>query len=179
MLPAMLLLTASACATTLARMDLDQLAAAAHAVVRVECLDSESRVERGQMWTVTRFELRESFKGYAPGILTVRLPGGSAGGLRVTIDGVPRFAPGEETILFLERTQRGEFTVTGWVQGTFRVRRDTAGGGTVVTQDSAGFAIFDPESRRFMAMGARRMPLDVFRARLAAAVERAARGARL
>jgi hypothetical protein len=41
-----------------------------------------------------------------------------------------------------------------------------------VTQDSSAFAVFDAAARTFRAQGIRRMPIEEFRARLAAAVSR-------
>ena len=42
-----------------------------------------------------------------------------------------------------------------------------------VTQDSSAFAVFDPATRAFRTEGIRRMPIEQFRARVAAAIARA------
>ena len=63
-------------ATTLVRMDLDQLTATASTIARVRCLGNEVRVEDGEIWTFTRFEVQETLKGTAPREITVRLLGG-------------------------------------------------------------------------------------------------------
>lgn len=160
------------CATTLARMSLGELAAASSAVARVRCLDNESRWDGGEIWTFSTFEVLETLKGTAPRLITVRLPGGRVGHLLSRVDGVPRFHPDEEAILFLERTPAGDFSVTSWVQGTFRIRREPHTGKARVTQDSAAFPVFDPATRRFQETGIRNLPLDVFKQRLAATVER-------
>ncbi len=173
---AILLVALAARATTLARMTLNELVAAAEVVARAQCLGSESRWEGGEIWTFTTFELTETLKGVAPRLLTVRLLGGRAGHLISTVDGVPRFRPGEEAILFLERTPAGDFSVTGWVQGTFRIRRDAQTGEESVTQDSSRFGVFDPATRRFRVAGIRQLPLEVFKQRVAEALERQANG---
>ena len=162
----------SADATTLARMDLDELTATATAVARVRCLGNESRWEGREIWTLTSFEVEETFKGAIPRLITVRLVGGKVGHLISTVNGVPRFLPGEEVIVFLERTSAGDFSVTSWIQGTFRIRRDVHTGRERVTQDTAGVAIFDPATRQFQAGGTRDLPFEVFRERLAKAIER-------
>ncbi len=163
-------------ATTLARMSLDELAAAAHVVAQVQCLGSESRWEGGAIWTFTQFEVMETMKGAAPRLITVRVPGGRVGHLQSFVDGAPRFQPGEEVIVFLERTRAGDFSVTSWIQGTFRIRRDASSGQGSVTQDSSGFAVFDPATRKFRSAGVRNLPLEQFKQRVAEAVERRASG---
>ncbi len=178
LLSAFLFLLAAALAqsTTLARLSLDDLAAAASVVARVECLGNESRWEGGEIWTFTSFEVVEIMKGVVPRLITVRLPGGQVGHLISTVDGVPRFRAGEQAILFLERTRAGDFAVLAWVQGTFRIHRDTHTGRQSVTQDSSSFAVFDPATRQFRPAGIRKLPLHVFRQRLADAIERSRNG---
>ena len=163
-------------ATTLARMSLDELAAAAHVIVEAYCLENEARWERGEIWTFTNLEVTETIKGVAPRLITVRLLGGRVGHLISTVNGVPRFQPGEDVVLFLERTPAGDFSVTSWVQGTFRIRRDPQTGRKAVTQDSAGAGVFDPATRRFHTSGIRNLPVEVFRQRLAETLERQSRG---
>jgi hypothetical protein len=85
---------------------------------------------------------------------------------------VPRFAPGEETYLFLEPTSAGDLSVTSWVQGTFRVRRDAATQKESVTQDTGAVSVFDPATRQFKPGGARNMPVEEFREHVRAAVDR-------
>jgi len=164
-------------ATTLAQMDLTQLAHAAQVVARVRCLGSESRRDAGQIWTFTRFAVVETMQGSPDATLLVRLPGGRDGHLIENVEGVPRFSPGEETILFLERTRltqqsgAGEWSVTAWGEGTFRIARDARSGRESVTQDSSRMAVFDRASRTFRRQGIARMPMSEFRARLAAAMK--------
>jgi hypothetical protein len=158
-------------ATTMVRMDLDQLTAAASTVARVRCLANEWRVEDGTAWTLTTFEVLETLKGSTPPRITVRLVGGRAGNLRVRVEGVPRFEIGEEVYLFLEPNRAGELTVTSWAQGTFRVQR-TSPKVELVTQDTGGVSIFDPETKQYRAGGVRNLPLAEFKQRVSEAVER-------
>ncbi len=156
-------------ATTLARLDLQQLARAADAVARVRCTDSASYLERGSVWTHTQFTVIETLKGAPPAQLTVRLPGGRSGHILVSIEGVPRFRPGEEGVLFLEKLATEDYSVTAWALGAFRIRRNEQTGVETVTQDSSAVAVFDPVSRRFVTEGIRDLPLGEFRRRLAVA----------
>jgi hypothetical protein len=88
------------------------------------------------------------------------------------VEGTPKFNPGDDAVVFLKRLRAGGFTVAGWVEGTFRISRDPRSGSQTVTQDSASFAVFDVAARTFRTEGIRRMPIDEFRARIAAAVAR-------
>jgi hypothetical protein len=169
LLPALLFLPAIR-ATTLARLSLDQLGAGSDAVARVRCAGAESRWENGSIWTVTKFDIVETLKGRLPREITVRLPGGRVGHLTATVDGTPKFNPGVEAVVFLERSRAGGFTVAGWVEGTFRISRDPRTGSETVTQDSSAFAVFDAATRTFRTEGIRRMPMEMFRARIAASV---------
>lgn len=161
-------------ATTLVRMDLDELTRTAAVVARARCLGSSSRWEDGHLWTLTTFEVTEVWKNKAPRTIVVRLVGGADGQRTVLVDGVPRFRAAEEVVLFLEPTAKGEMTVTSWGQGTFRIRRDPGTREESVTQDTSGISMFDPATRQLHAGSVRRMEIGEFRAR----VVRAAAGAR-
>jgi hypothetical protein len=160
-------------ATTLVRLSLDQLAAAADAVARVRCTSVEARWENNEIWTVTGFEIVETMKGALPIRITVRLPGGRVGHLTASVDGTPRFNAGDEAVVFLERSRAGGFSVAAWVEGTFRISRDPRSGLETVTQDSSTFSVFDTATRAFHTEGIRRMPIEQFRERVAAAVTHA------
>ena len=160
-------------ATTLARLSLDQLAVASDGVARVRCAGAESRWENGAIWTVTTFDVLDSMKGDLPAQVVVRVPGGKVGHLTAVVDGTPRFKAGEEAVVFLERRRAGGYSVAGWVEGTFRIARDAKTQGEIVTQDSSGFAVFDSATRTFRTEGIRKMPINLFRARVTTAIARA------
>ena len=179
---ALLCAATSVHATTLERLSLDQLAAAADATARVRCSSAQSRWENGQIWTVTSFDVLETMKGTLPARITVRLPGGRVGHFTAIVDGTPKFNAAEEVVVFLERipgglkvepAPGGEFSVTAWVEGTFRIRHDPRTGVETVTQDSSNFAVFDTATRTFHTEGIRRMPMQQFRERVATALTRA------
>jgi hypothetical protein len=192
-IPILLCAAASIHATTLARLSLDQLAAAADATARVRCTSAQSRWENGQIWTVTTFDVLETMKGTLPQQITVRLPGGRVGHLTAIVDGTPKFKVADEAVVFLGRIRGGlkvepapvpgglkvepapggGFSVAAWVEGTFRIRRDPRTGVETVTQDSSNFAVFDTVTRTFHTEGIRRMPMEQFRERVATALTRA------
>jgi len=169
---ALLVIVPAASATTLARLQFAELAQEATAVARLRCLGSESRWERGEIWTETRFEVLEREKGTVPGLVTVRTLGGSAGHLHSRVDGVPEFRPGEEVYLFLWRREGESYSVLGWSQGTFRIARNPRTGAETVTQDSAAMPVFDPQTREFRHEGTRNLSESIFREKLRSALER-------
>lgn len=157
-------------ATTLAKLDLPALARAAGIVVDARFVDAQARQDRGSIWTFAQFQVLDTLEGVPSGQrITVRLPGGQIGHLRESVDGVPRFAPGERVVLFLERTSAGDFGITGWTQGTFRVDESAGPGSEILTQDTSAIPIFDPHAREFRSSGISRMSMSEFRERLAAA----------
>jgi hypothetical protein len=160
-------------ATTLAQLSLDQLAGAADGVARVRCAGTESRWENGAIWTNTTFEVVQAMKGDLPPRIVVRLPGGKVGPFTTTVEGAPRFSTGEEAVVFLERSRAGGYSVTGWLEGTFRIALDATTHREMVTQDSSSFALFDAATRTFRAEGMRKIPIEIFRARLEAAIAKA------
>jgi hypothetical protein len=168
-----LLFAAVAGATTIVHMDLDELAKAASTVARVRCIGNETRVEYGTVWTITTFEVTEVLKGSAPRRITVRLVGGRHQDLYVKVEGVPRFGLDEEAYLFLEPNRLGEFTVTSWTQGTFRVRR-IGTGVEQVTQDTGGLAVFDSQTRTFRGGSVRNLSVSEFKRRVNEAIDRGA-----
>ena len=166
-------------ATTLKRMSVADLSRAAHTVIRARCVTNSTRWDAGEIWTFTTFDIEETWKGSAQAQITVRLLGGRTEDFTSTVSGVPRFAPGEELILFLERTPAHDFSIVSWMQGTFRVGRNHTTGEEIVTQDTAAFPVFDPASHNFEAAGIRKMSLSTFRSLVTASVQpQAAQGSR-
>jgi hypothetical protein len=156
-------------ATTLVRMDLNALAHSAEIIVRARCVRSETRWESETIWTFDDFAVLETFKGAPPQTLRVRLAGGRMNHTEVRIEGVPTFAVGEETILFVEKTSAGDYGVTSWAQGTFRIHREKSGDARL-TQDTSNFAVFDPHTRQFSTVGIGNLPISEFRVLLASAL---------
>jgi hypothetical protein len=163
---ALLAVAAVASATTLSRLKLEDMAQESTAVARMRCLGATSQWEQGEIWTETRFEVLELEKGALPGIVTVRLLGGSVGHLHSHVDEVPLFRTGEEVYLFLSAREGKPYQVLGWSQGTFRVARNPQSGLETVTQDSASAAIFDPQAHTFRRGGIRNLPVALFKAKL-------------
>ncbi|GAC1625641.1 MAG: hypothetical protein PVS2B2_08550 [Candidatus Acidiferrum sp.] len=159
-------------ATTFARLPFEELVRQSTAVARLRCLGSESSWQNGELWTETRFEVLERSKGTLPGMVSVRMMGGTAGGLHSRVEGVPVFQTGEEVYLFLYGGTSEAYRVTGWQQGTFRIRRDAQNGIERVTQDSVATPIFDAQTKQFRRGGVRNLPVAIFQLKLKKALER-------
>jgi hypothetical protein len=160
------LIAAVAQATTLVRLRFQDLVHYSYSIARVSCLRADIRVENGEIWTDTSFRVLTHNKGYLPGEIVVRQPGGKFQHLHSHVDGAPEFHPGEEVYLFLSGRPGHQFLVVGWGQGTFRIHHDLRSGGETVTQDSAETPVFDPASNSFTKSGIRNLPIDVFEQRL-------------
>jgi hypothetical protein len=160
------LIAIAANATTLARLNFEDLARQSTAVARLRCLDAKSVWAEREIWTETRFEVVQSEKGTLPGIITVRMLGGTLGNLHSHVDEVPAFRPGEEVYLFLWSRPGAPYQVLGWSQGTFRIARNARSGVELVSQDSAATPIFDPRERVFRRGGVRNLPVALFRENL-------------
>lgn len=161
-------------ATTLEKMSFARMTHAATVIVRARCVSNATAWDAGEIWTFTAFDVLDTWKfpsqAQIPQQITVRLLGGTVGSLTSNVSGVPRFRPGEEVVLFLQQTPRGDLSVVSWQQGTFRIRRDPRNGTETVTQDTAALAVFDPRTRRFEANGVRNLPLGSFRQQVERAI---------
>ena len=161
--------------TTLARMDLRELARRAVYVARVRCVQAVSWADASLVWSLTSFEVTEIWKGDPPPKFTVRLPGGESAGKRVTVEGAPRFAVGEEAVLFLEPERGLQLNIVSWAQGTFRIRRNPRTGAEEATQDTAGLQLLDARSSKTSEGERRRLPLAELRAGVARAIAESGR----
>ena len=159
-----------ASATTLARMSIEQMSRTAPLIVRARCIGNSTGWDAGEIWTFTNFEIEETWRGSVTTTATVRLLGGRSGNITSSVSGVPRFRAGEDVILFLEPTPRGDFSVVSWAQGTLRIRRDLRTGTENVTQDTASTATFDPTTQRYTTNGVRNLALSDFRTQVIAAL---------
>jgi hypothetical protein len=129
-----------ASATTFVKISLGQLSSAAPLIVRARCQGNIVSAVHGEIWTITSFEVREVWKGSASTVVRVRLLGGRTAEMTSHVEGVPRFRAGEDVVLFLAPLRRGDYSVAGWAQGTFRIQSGGAGASLVVTQDTASFS---------------------------------------
>lgn len=147
-LPALLALAAAvgvaapARATLIVALDLPAMVERAEriAVVDVVSVQAGWNARHDRITTAVQLQVVEAWKGgLEPGArLTVLQPGGTVGDVTTTVDGMPRFAPGERTLVFLHGPS-DRATVVGLTQGKRPLRRDPASGRWMVRgPDRAG-----------------------------------------
>jgi hypothetical protein len=161
-------------ATTLAHMNLRELSRQSTYIARVRCVKAVSVADEHMVWTVTTFEVSESWKGNPPPLFTVHLPGGEAPGLRLRVEGAPRFSPGEDAVLFLAEDRAHRFTILSWAQGTFRIRKDSRTAVELAVQDTAGLQVLDPLSGARTGGERRQLPVAALRSAVARALSESA-----
>ncbi|HEY1481919.1 MAG TPA: hypothetical protein VGF19_04265 [Candidatus Acidoferrum sp.] len=156
------LVAVAARATTLVRLRFPELVRYSSAIGRVHYVGAEVHYDKGEIWTDTSFEVIEREKGYLPAYIVVRQPGGKFNHLQSHVEGAPEFRPGEELILFLWGTPGKPYSVLGWTQGTFRIRRNARDGSETITQDSSEIPVFDPQANEFTKTGIRNVRIEIF-----------------
>ncbi len=146
---AVLLAAATATATTVVPMSVEELTRAASHIVEGRALNSWSawNAQHTLIYTYTNFQVGRSLKGGAVTTITVKQLGGSAGGYTQKVSGVRHFQSGEDALLFLRPSVAadGTLVVVGLMQGNFRMAR-TAGGEAVVSNGVYGASSLDTRS---------------------------------
>ena len=125
-----ILMSASASATTLMRMSLDQLTQASTEIVRGHVVSQSTQWNSGhtRIYTFTTVALDQSYKGNPPSTLVIQQPGGRVGKVQVFVAGTIQFHPQTDYLLFLERSasDSSNFLPVGMMQGGYRVYRAVA-----------------------------------------------------
>ncbi len=125
---------ATAEATTLTRLDLDDLTAESSAVVYGKIVASRVEWNRNRtlIYTVYTVLAQEYWKSALGPVFELHEPGGELDGLGMSIAGVPTFTVGQEAVLFVWTDKHGLHQVTGFEQGSFPVRADPQTGTKVI-----------------------------------------------
>jgi hypothetical protein len=122
------LMAASASATTLVRMSLDQLAEASTEIIRGHVVSQQTlwNSQHTRVYTYTTLALDQTYKGNPPSFPVVQQPGGTVGKVRVFVAGTVQFHAQAGYMLFLERSAAdpSKFLLVGMVQGAYRIYRD-------------------------------------------------------
>lgn len=148
-------------ATTLVALDVPGLTQVSDVVLRGRVTKVEPRWsgDRARIFTFAEVELLQPLKGDAQKTVQVTQPGGVIGDVGQHVAGVATFTPGEEVVLFLER--RGPyFTVTGMVQGKFKVERSADGKATARQSDELDALLLDPVTHQPTVRPALALPLE-------------------
>lgn len=130
-----------ATATTVMKVDVPDMTQTSEWVVRAHVASVRNvdlrRDGRG-LFTDVEFVITEVYRGQkVPERYTMRLIGGQGDdGMNLWIPGMPRFQPGQEAVVFLERTSAGHIPC-GLGQGVWDIRPDLKGN-PWVTQGGQG-----------------------------------------
>ncbi len=131
---------AGAAASTVERMDLDELVERAELVFEARVAESRSFIhhESHRVETEYVFDVARTWKGDDEAVRVVRMPGGVLpDGSALLIPGLPRFVEGERAIVFLSRTgSTGIRMPIGLGQGKLSIV--AAARGRVAVQDAGG-----------------------------------------
>ncbi len=121
-------LVATAAATTLQQLPLDEMARQATAIVRAKVFPSKAILRNGAVYTLYRIETLETLKADTsrPWASAVAVPGGVAGGIRQPVEGAPLLQDGAEYVLFLWTSPSGLTQIMGLSQGLFLLQSGTA-----------------------------------------------------
>lgn len=117
------------------------LVASANAIVVVTAGASHGRwAPGGWIETVTAMRVDEVIKGSFDGdAIDVIELGGQIAETGYAVAGAPRYAPGERSLLFLEKNDRGEWVAKNMAVGKFAFASDARGRRLLVREDVAGW----------------------------------------
>ncbi|HJQ35958.1 MAG TPA: hypothetical protein VKB93_02355 [Thermoanaerobaculia bacterium] len=123
-LTAALLCSASAHATISEAIGFEKKVDDAAAIILGECVNTASRWDAAGKWIVTysTFRIEKSMKGEPAQEITVVTPGGVVNGIHQETIGVPKFAAGDDRVLFVKNTRVGP-TVLYFDQGAYQVEK--------------------------------------------------------
>jgi hypothetical protein len=163
-------------ATTLTRLDLDDLTGESSAVVYGKIVASrvEWNSDRTLLYTVYTVLAQQYFKNALGPVFELHEPGGARDGIQLSVAGVPAFAAGDEAVLFVWTDRSGKHQVTGFEQGVFPIRTDASGSKVVdrvVRLGSARTASVAPPSSRLLSQFFTQLRSSAAKARLGAAAE--------
>jgi len=157
---------------TLERLSLEEMAARSTAIVRARAGSSTAVLVGSTIYTRTRFQVLERWKGPEGSEVEVVEPGGTVGRTTESYSGAPRFQAGQEMVLFLWTGPSGRTQVIGLSQGVFQVGRNEATGETEVSRQPSGEVMLDRLSGERVLEEPVRMPLRALEGRIRAAAER-------
>ena len=128
----LLLCGTSSHASTILRLEFNQMLEQADLVFEGEVLTSRSQwnQQRSSINTYIDFQVNEVIQGaYAQSVITLRFSGGTVGDTTLQIEGVVYPEPGEKGIYFvLDPTRHFVNPLVSWSQGHFRIRRSGCAG---------------------------------------------------
>lgn len=168
------LMAASASATTLVRMSLDQLAEASTEIMRGHVISQQTlwNPQHTRIYTYTTFALDQTYKGNPPSSPVIQQPGGTIGKVRVFVAGTVQFHAQAGYMLFLERSAAdpSKFLLVGMMQGAYRIYRDPKTQEEEIILPMGALARGTPASGAGAIMGGPAVPVHQFQRDLSASL---------
>jgi hypothetical protein len=146
-----LLVPAPGHATTLVRLELDQMIDMAEGIFTGTAVFSEvvPSQDGKSPFTFVTFDVESVLKGVFPGRhVTLRLHGGTLGDTTTIVHGMPEFGVGETYLVFVHGNGVDASPVLGWVQGQYQVVREALSGKPILV-DWKGAPILGIAGGRF------------------------------
>ncbi len=122
-----ILTLASLTATTLERLSMDQIIAKSTYIVRAKVIGGAGTISNRSIYTKYSLQVIETLKGSAASYIEVLVPGGTSNGMSQSIAGAPKLTIGNEMVLFLWQSPKGNLMVIGMQQGAFDLQKDATG----------------------------------------------------
>jgi hypothetical protein len=173
LLPAVLLLSLSASATTMLRVDLPELTRSSDTIVHgtVRRMESRWSGDGRRILTDVEIQVTETLKGQAGGTVLVTQPGGRVGDIGQRVSGLASFTQGEEVVVFLERRGTRSFRVAGMAQGKYKVQRSEEGTRVLAVPEPTDALLVDPDTRQPTTSSLQSLPLAELKASIRTALQ--------
>ena len=138
---------------TVIDLSMEEMAAAATAVVfaRVERVEAAWDAAREHIYTEVELRVISYLAGNGPDRLHLRILGGAVGDQELYVSGQPRFTEGERVVAFLERVEDDEgehLVVSCLAAGLYHVTTDRVTGEQVLRRDLSGLIRVPGPGRR-------------------------------
>jgi hypothetical protein len=125
-------LAVPAAATTVVKLNLEQLVQRADLIVQgqVQSVSAQWDEKRRLVFTTISIRVDETLKGESSAFrrqpVVIRQIGGTTGTIEMSVAGLPQFKTGGRALVFLKRQDATTFQVVGMNQGLYEIKEDVA-----------------------------------------------------
>ena len=102
---------------------------------------------RRSIVTLVSFGVERWHKGTSPAVVTLQFLGGTMGEITLSVSEMPKFKPGERTVLFVEGNGVAACPIIGFFHGRFSLKRDGSGHEIVLRHDGEPLTETDDVAR--------------------------------
>ena len=106
---------------TLELLSLNDLISKSTTIVQAQVAASSASYTGNVIYTHYKVSVLAQWKGPTQTAIDVMVPGGTAGGMRQTVPGVPQLVTGQQYVLFLWKSSQGRTYIMGFTQGVFNL----------------------------------------------------------